>query len=109
MGLLVGLVSPEAAWARLDETYGNVDLQVFAALKRLRAFKPSKSAVQGQVVELAIAVQRCLTVLRALSREQDFLFDRDPGGGDRRVACGFSTTLVPSKRREERDSAREGD
>ena len=77
VALLVGLVSPEAAWARLDETYGNVDLQVFAALKRLRAFKPSKSAVQGQVVELAIAVQRCLTVLQALSREQDFLSDRE--------------------------------
>ena len=77
VALLVGLVSPEAAWARLDETYGNIDLQVFAALKRLRAFKPSKSAVQGQVVELAIAVQRCLTVLRALSREQDFLADRE--------------------------------
>ena len=77
VALLVGLVSPDAAWARLDETYGNVDLQVFAALKRLRAFKPSKTAVQGQVVELAIAVQRCLTVLRALSREQDFLTDRE--------------------------------
>ena len=77
VALLVGLVSPDAAWARLDETYGNVDLQVFAALKRLRAFKPSKTAVQGQVVELAIAVQRCLTVLRALSREQDFLSDRE--------------------------------
>ena len=36
VALLVGLVSPEAAWARLDETYGNEDLQVFAALKRLR-------------------------------------------------------------------------
>ena len=77
VALLVGLVSPEAAWARLDETYGNVDLQVFAALKRLRAFKPSKTAVQGQVVELAIAVQRCLTVLRSLEREQDFLIDRE--------------------------------
>ena len=75
--LLVGLVSPEAAWARLDETFGNEDLQVFAALKRLRSFKPSKSAPQGQVVELAIAVQRCLTVLRALAREQDFLADRE--------------------------------
>ena len=77
VALLVGLVSPETAWARLDETYGNEDLQVFAAIKRLRAFKPSKTAVQGQVVELAIAVQRCLTVLRALSREQDFLADRE--------------------------------
>ena len=77
VALLVGLVTPDAAWARLDESYGNVDLQVFAALKRLRAFRPSKTAVQGQVVELAIAVQRCLTVLRALSREQDFLFDRE--------------------------------
>ena len=77
VALLVGLVSPEAAWARLDETYGNEDLQVFAAIKRLRAFKPSKTAAQGQVVELAIAVQRCLTVLRALSREQDFLADRE--------------------------------
>ena len=77
VALLVGLTSPEAAWARLDETYGNEDLQVFAALKRLRAFKPSKSAVQGQVVELAVAVQRCLTVLRALAREEDFLLDRE--------------------------------
>ena len=41
------------------------------------AFKPSKSAVQGQVVELAVAVQRCLTVCRALTREQDFLLDRE--------------------------------
>ena len=39
VALLVGLVSPEAAWSRLDETYGNVDLQVFAALKRLRGIQ----------------------------------------------------------------------
>ena len=77
VALLVGLATPESAWARLDETYGNQDLQVFAALKRLQSFKASKTAAQGQVVELAIAVQRCLTVLRALSREQDFLMDRE--------------------------------
>ena len=75
--LICGITTPAAAWARLDETYGNTDMQVLAALKRLRAVKPSKSAVHDQVVEVVNAVQRCVTVLRALDREEDFLLDRE--------------------------------
>ena len=75
--LLTGLTTPDEAWDRLDETYGNVDLQALEALKRLRSFKATKSAPHDQVVEIAVAVQRCVTVLRALDRELDFLMDRE--------------------------------
>ena len=77
VALLVGLTSPAVAWSRLDETYGNQEMQVLAALKRLRTHKPSKTAPQDRVVELAIAVQRCMTVLRALGKENAFLQDRE--------------------------------
>ena len=68
IAMLRGLTTPDEAWARLDETYGNVDLQALEALKRLRTLKVGKSAPHEQVVEVAIAVQRCVTVLRALDR-----------------------------------------
>ena len=77
VAMLRGLSTPDEAWARLEETYGNVDLQALEALKRLRTFKVCKSAAHEQVVEVAMAVQRCVTVLRALDREMDFIMDRE--------------------------------
>ena len=77
VGMLRGLTTPEEAWGRLDEMYGNVDLQVLEALKRLRSLKVTKSAPHEQVVEVAMAVQRCVTVLKALDRETDMLADRE--------------------------------
>ena len=77
VAMLRGLSTPDEAWARLEETYGNVDLQALEALKRLRTFKVGKSTAHEQVVEVAMAVQRCVTVLRALDRETDLLMDRE--------------------------------
>ena len=75
--LIYGLSTPAEAWARLDESYGNTDMQVLAALKRLRGFKSGKASTYDQVVDVANAVQRCVTILRALEREDDFLRDRE--------------------------------
>ena len=77
VAMLRGLTTPDEAWARLDETYGNVDLQVLEALKRLRSLKVGKATAHEQVVEVAVAVQRCVTVLKALDRETELLTDRE--------------------------------
>ena len=77
LSILSGLSDLKTAWARLDESYGNTNMQVLAALKRLRSFKTSKTAAHDQVVEMATAVQRCVTVLTALSRLEDFLRDQE--------------------------------
>ena len=66
IALICGLTTPYEVWARLDETYGNTDMQALAAIKGLRGFKAVKTAGHDQVIELANAVQRCVTVLRAL-------------------------------------------
>ena len=75
--LIYGLSTPAEAWARLDESYGNTDMQALAALKRLRNFKSGKSSNYDQVVDIANAVQRCVTILRALEREDEFLRDKE--------------------------------
>ena len=77
LNLICSLSTPQGAWARLDETFGNTDMQVLAALKRLRGFKVSKAAGHDQVIEVANAVQRCVTVLCALHREEDLLWDKE--------------------------------
>ena len=77
LAILCGLSDLKTAWARLDESYGNTNMQVLAALKRLQNFKTSKTAAHDQVVEMATAVQRCVTVLTALSRLEDFLRDQE--------------------------------
>ena len=59
LATLVGLQCPEEAWKRLEELYGNRELAILSALKRLREFKTSKTAAHEQVIELAGAVQRC--------------------------------------------------
>ena len=75
--ILVGLASTTAAWARLDEIYGNRKMSVIMALKRLKGFKPTKSAIHDRIIKVATAVQRCTTVLQALDRGQDLLRNRE--------------------------------
>ena len=75
--LIAGLSSTSKAWLRLDEKYGNVEMSVITALKRLRNFKTSKSAAHDQIQELCSAIQRCMTVLESLGKERAFLRDRE--------------------------------
>ena len=75
--LIVGLATPSAAWSRLDETYGNQEMQTLAALKRLRNLKLGKTTPHDRVVELANGVQRCMNVLTALDRKDALLHDRE--------------------------------
>ena len=77
LGLLVGLTDPSAAWKRLDERYGNREMSVIVALKRLKAFRPGKTASYDQIMEIAVAVQRCHTVLLALGKEKELIRDRE--------------------------------
>ena len=77
VSLLVGITTAAVAWSRLEETYGNKEMQIFAALKRLRNLKLSKTASHDRVIELANGVQRCVTVLAALAREDALLHDRE--------------------------------
>ena len=77
LGLLVGLTDPSAAWKRLDERYGNREMSVIVALKRLKAFRPGKTASYDQIMEIAVAVQRCYTVLLALGKEKELIRDRE--------------------------------
>ena len=109
VALLTGLATPDVAWKRLDETYGNVDMQVLAALKRLRAFKPGKSSPSERVVEVASAVQRCVTVLAALDRSDSLLLrSRDHRGSRQPPAPGLATAVVSPEGGQERDAGREG-
>ena len=63
---IVGITSPEKVWERLDELYGNREMSVITALKRLRNFKSSKTPAHEQVIELVTAVQRCQAVMEGL-------------------------------------------
>ena len=78
---LIGLQCPEEAWKRLEELYGNRELAILSALKRLREFKATKSATHEQVIELAAAVQRCQTELGNVKALDELLNDRES------VAC----------------------
>ena len=72
---------PEKAWKRLEEQYGNRELSILSALKNLREFKPSKSASHEVMIELASAVQKCVTMLGNVKALDDLLSDRES------VAC----------------------
>ena len=74
---IVGQTVPERAWERLDELYGNKEMSVITALKRLRSFKCTKSAPHDQVVELVTAVQRCRAVLEGLGEIGELYSDRE--------------------------------
>ena len=81
LATLIGLQCPEEAWKRLEELYGNRELAILSALKRLRDFKATKSATHEQVIELAAAVQRCQTELGNVKALDELLNDRES------VAC----------------------
>ena len=77
MAAIAGLQCPEEAWKRLEEVYGNRELSILSALKNLRDFKPAKTAPHEQVIELAMATQKCLTVLKNIGATEEFLGDRE--------------------------------
>ena len=81
LATLIGLQCPEEAWKRLEELYGNRELAILSALKRLREFKATKQAAHEQVIELAAAVQRCQTELGNVKALDELLNDRES------VAC----------------------
>ena len=56
-----GLQCPEVSWKRLEEVYGNREISIMSAIKNLRDFRSSKSAPHEQIIELAMAVQKCTT------------------------------------------------
>ena len=68
---------PEEAWSRLGELYGNRELSILTAVGKLRDFKPSKAAAHEQVIELAMASQKCLTELKNIDAVDDLLGDRE--------------------------------
>ena len=78
---IAGLTSPVEAWRRLDEVYGNRESAILSAIRGLRAFKPNESSDCDQVIEVARAVQKCRTVLEAVSAMHEFHHDRET------VAC----------------------
>ena len=88
---IAGLKCPEMAWARMEEVYGNREISIMSALKNLREFRTSKSASHEQVIELASAVQKCITELTNVAAQQDFLGDREA------IACVVQA-LPPSVR-----------
>ena len=72
-----GLQCPEEAWKRLEELYGNRELSILSAIKNLRDFKASKNAAHEQVIELAMATQKCMTELGNIKATDDLLGDRE--------------------------------
>ena len=75
LAAIIGLQCPEEAWKRLEELYGNRELSILSALKRIREFKTAKQAPHEQVIELAGAVQRCQTELKNVKALDELLND----------------------------------
>ena len=90
---IAGLTSPGEAWKRLDEIYGNRESAILSAIRKLRAFKPSKSANCDQVIEVARSVQRCQTVLEAVRAMDEFHSDRET------VACVIDSLPATAQER----------
>ena len=72
-----GLQCPELSWKRLEEVYGNREILIMSAVKNLRDFRSSKSAPHEQLIELAMAVQKCTTELNNIDAIDDLLGDRE--------------------------------
>ena len=107
VAILIGLTAPVAAWARLDERYGNREMSVIAALKRLKGFKSSKATAHDKVMEIATAVQRCSTVLAALGQEKELLRDRETLAEIiQRNAPRFAAEMVPPSTSSRRGAGR---
>ena len=77
LSTIAGLQCPELAWKRLEEMYGNRELSILSALKNIREFKSSKSAAHEQVIDLAMAVQKCQTELKNIDAVNELLGDRE--------------------------------
>ena len=90
---IAGLTSPSEAWKRLDEIYGNRESAILSAIRKLRAFKPSKSADCDQVIEVARSVQRCQMVLEAVLAMDEFHSDRET------VACVIDSLPATAQER----------
>ena len=91
LATLIGLQCPEEAWKRLEELYGNRELAILSALKRLREFKATKQGAHEQVIELAGAVQRCQTELGNVKALDELLNDRES------IACIIHALAANSK------------
>ena len=75
--MIAGIQCPDAAWTKLEELYGNRELSIMSALKNLRDFKSSKQASHEQVIEIAMAVQKCRTELDNIGAIKELLGDRE--------------------------------
>ena len=74
---IIGQTDPGKAWERLDEIYGNMEMSVITAMRRLRNFKVTKSTPHDQVLELVAEVQRCRAVLEGLGEVEALYSDRE--------------------------------
>ena len=72
---ITGLQCPEEAWKRLEELYGNRVLSILSAIKHLQDFKPKPAAAHEQVIETAMAVQKCMTELKNIKAVHELLGD----------------------------------
>ena len=77
LSAIAGLQCPDEAWKRLEELYGNQELSILSAVKNLREFRTTKTAANEQVIELAMAMQKCLTELKNIDAVGDLLGDRE--------------------------------
>ena len=74
---LIGQTDPDKAWERLDEMYGDEEMSVVTAMRRLRSFKGKMTTPHEQVIELVIEVQRCHAVLEGLGKVDVLYSDRE--------------------------------
>ena len=74
---IIGQTVPHRAWERLDEIYGNKEMSVITAMRRLRNFKGTKSAAHEQVIKLEEEVQRCRTILEGLGEVEALYSDQE--------------------------------
>ena len=77
LAAIAGLQCPELSWKRLEEIYGNREISIMAAIKSLRDFRSSKAAAHEQLIDLAMAVQKCTTELTNISAMDELLGDRE--------------------------------
>ena len=77
LAAISGLQCPELAWVRMEEVYGNREMSILSALKTLRDFRATKSAAHEQVIELAMAVQKCVTELSNVDAVVELVSDRE--------------------------------
>ena len=77
LSAITGIQCPEQAWTRLEEIYGNREMSILSTMKCLRDFRTTKQAAHEQLIELAMAVQKCQTELANISATHEFLGDRE--------------------------------